>query len=189
MRREQGLGALDRRDGDIHLHRSCGRIYRQPLVARFAMKALLISFVSGLVFALGLGVSGMTRPIKIIGFLDFFGSWDPSLALVMIGAICVYFVAYRRSRKMASPLLLARFSVPTRTELDWRLILGAAIFGAGWALGGFCPGPAITSLASESAPVAIFVAAMAAGIYLHALITSKSKQGSLSNVVQVATDS
>jgi uncharacterized membrane protein YedE/YeeE len=130
------------------------------------MKALLTSFLSGTVFAIGLGISGMTRPIKVIGFLDFFGNWDPSLALVMIGAIGVYAVAYRWSRKMASPLLAALFSIPVRNDLDARLILGAAIFGAGWGLGGFCPGPAITALASGAAPVAVFVAAMAAGIYL-----------------------
>ncbi len=131
------------------------------------MKALLTSFVSGTVFALGLGISGMTRPIKVIGFLDFLGDWDPSLALVMIGAIAVYFVAYRWSRRMVSPVLAAEFPVPARSDLDARLILGAAIFGAGWGLGGFCPGPAITALASGAPPVAVFVAAMAAGIYLH----------------------
>jgi uncharacterized protein len=131
------------------------------------MKALLTSFVSGIVFALGLGISGMTRPLKVIGFLDFFGDWDPSLAFVMAGAICVYFVAYRLSRKMASPLLAADFSLPKRSELDARLLLGAAIFGAGWGLGGFCPGPAITALASGATPVVIFVASMAGGIYLH----------------------
>lgn len=155
------------------------------------MKALLTSFVSGIVFALGLGISGMTRPIKIIGFLDFFGNWDPSLAFVMIGAICVYFVAYRWSMKMVSPVLAAKFSFPTRSDLDGRLILGAAIFGAGWGLGGFCPGPAITALASAAAPVAIFVAAMAAGTYLYTLITdmSMSRAQSASTVVQIATDS
>lgn len=155
------------------------------------MKALLTSFVSGIVFALGLGISGMTRPIKVIGFLDFAGSWDPSLAFVMIGAICVYFLAYRWSRKMASPMLAAEFSVPTRSCLDGRLIMGAAIFGAGWGLGGFCPGPAITSLASGAAPVMVFVAAMAIGTYLQMFITegSASRLHSASTVVQVATDS
>lgn len=105
------------------------------------MKALLTSFISGVVFALGLGISGMTRPIKVIGFLDFFGAWDASLAFVMIGAIAVYFVAYHWSRTMPSPLLAAHFSLPRRGDLDTNLILGAAIFGAGWGLGGFCPAP------------------------------------------------
>ncbi len=132
------------------------------------MKSALVSFLSGVVFALGLGISGMTRPIKVIGFLDFFGAWDASLALVMLGAIAVYFVAYRISRSMRSPLLAAEFSIPSRTDLDPRLIAGAALFGAGWGLGGFCPGPAITSLASGAPAVFAFVAAMAAGMYLHA---------------------
>jgi uncharacterized protein len=131
------------------------------------MKAALTSFISGIVFALGLGISGMTRPIKIIGFLDFFGNWDASLAFVIIGAIGVYFIAYRLSRTMPSPILAARFLIPNRSDIDLRLITGAALFGAGWGLSGFCPGPAITALASGAAPVVVFVAAMAAGIYLH----------------------
>lgn len=134
------------------------------------MKANLASFLSGIVFAIGLGISGMTRPSKVIGFLDFAGAWDASLAFVMIGGICVFFVAYRLSRRMHAPLLAAQFSIPKRADLDAQLILGAAIFGAGWGLGGFCPGPAITSLASGALPVFVFVAAMAAGIYLHAMM-------------------
>ncbi len=131
------------------------------------MKALLTSFVSGIVFALGLGISGMTRPIKVIGFLDFFGAWDASLAVVMIGAMAVYFVAYRFSKTMRAPMLAPDFALPKRGDLDTKLILGAAIFGAGWGLGGFCPGPALTSLASGSLPVFIFVVAMGLGMYLH----------------------
>src|SRR5271170_3931378 len=105
------------------------------------MKIAITSFLSGIVFALGLGISGMTRPVKVIGFLDFFGNWDPSLALVMVGAICVFFVAYRQSRKMAHPLAAVEFSIPKRSDLDSKLIMGAVLFGAGWGLGGFCPGP------------------------------------------------
>jgi uncharacterized protein len=132
------------------------------------VKTSLTSFLAGIIFALGLGISGMTRPIKVIGFLDFFGNWDPSLAFVMVGAIAVYFVANRRRLAMPSPLLTAKFAIPTRSDLDASLIIGAAIFGIGWGLSGFCPGPALTSLASGALPVIIFVAAMAAGIYLHA---------------------
>jgi uncharacterized protein len=95
------------------------------------MKALLTSFLSGMVFAIGQGISGMTRPVKVIGFLDFFGEWDASLALVMLGAMAVYFVANRLSTKMPSPLLSPDFSLPKRSDLDTKLILGAAIFGAG----------------------------------------------------------
>lgn len=136
------------------------------------MKSALPSFLSGVLFALGLGISGMTRPIKVIGFLDIFGQWDASLAFVMLGAIGIYFVAYRLSRTMSSPLLALKFAIPSRTDLDARLIAGAALFGIGWGLGGFCPGPAITSLASGAAPVAVFVATMAAGIYLHGWISA-----------------
>jgi uncharacterized membrane protein YedE/YeeE len=135
------------------------------------MKALLTSFASGILFALGLGISGMTRPVKVIGFLDFFGVWDASLAFVMLGAIAVYFVAYRWSRKLSSPLLAPDFSLPKRSDLDAKLIVGAAIFGAGWGLGGFCPGPALTSLASGALPVFIFVVAMGIGMYLHTWVT------------------
>lgn len=130
-------------------------------------KSLLTSVFSGLTFAIGLGISGMTRPVKVIGFLDFFGEWDASLAFVMLGAIAVYFVAFRLSRKMSAPLLAAVFSIPGRSDLDAKLILGAAIFGAGWGLGGFCPGPALVSLASGALPVFIFGVAMGIGMYLH----------------------
>jgi uncharacterized protein len=155
------------------------------------MKASLTSFISGIVFALGLGISGMTRPIKVIGFLDFFGSWDPSLALVMIGAIGVYFLAYRWSLTLTSPVLAAKFSLPMRSDLDWRLVTGAAIFGAGWGLGGFCPGPAIVSLASGAVPVMVFVAAMAFGIYLHTWTAGiwNPKALRASPVLQPVTDS
>jgi len=135
------------------------------------MKALLTSFVSGLVFAIGLGTSGMTRLIKVIGFLDFFGAWDASLAFVMVGAIAVYFVAYRVVGKMRSPVFAPKFALPTRSDLDAKLILGTAIFGAGWGLGGFCPGPALISLASGAEPVFIFVIAMGLGMYLHSWVS------------------
>lgn len=155
------------------------------------MKALLVSFASGIVFALGLGISGMTRPIKVIGFLDFAGNWDASRALVMIGAIAVYFTAYRLIRRRSAPLLAGKFSVPERKDIDRKLIAGAAVFGAGWGLGGFCPGPAITSLASEAPPVAVFVIAMAAGIYLHSMLTGlrRFRIRPLPTAVQIATDS
>jgi len=135
------------------------------------MKGLVTSFVSGVVFALGLGISGMTRPVKVIGFLDFFGAWDASLAFVIVGAIAVYFVAYRFSRTMPSPLLAPDFSLPKRSDLDSKLVLGAAIFGVGWGLSGFCPGPALTSLASGAPAVMIFVAAMVLGMYAHSWVT------------------
>src|SRR6516164_4055765 len=154
------------------------------------MKAALVSFLSGVTFALGLGISGMTRPAKVIGFLDFLGAWDASLAFVMLGAVGVYFVAYRLSQSMRAPVLAPEFSIPKRTDLDSRLFVGAALFGAGWGLGGFCPGPAITSLASGAPPVAVFVAAMATGIYLHRWLANRvvSKSGTALTLVQAATD-
>jgi len=142
------------------------------------MKALITSFSSGVLFAIGLGISGMTRPVKVIGFLDFSGNWDPSLALVMIGAIGVYFIADRMRRGMPSPSFGAKFAIPSGTDLDLRLIGGAALFGVGWGLGGFCPGPAIVSLASGATPVAIFVASMISGMYLHSRI-SRDRQPEL----------
>ena len=141
------------------------------------MKTLAVSFFSGVVFALGLGLSGMTRPIKVIGFLDFFGAWDASLAFVMLGAIGVYFFACRRAAKMPNPMLAQGFALPERRDLDARLIGGAAIFGVGWGLGGFCPGPALTSVASDALPVLIFVAAMVIGMYLHAWVSGLSVSG------------
>ena len=142
------------------------------------MKTLLTSFVSGVMFALGLGISGMTRPVKVIGFLDFFGAWDASLAFVMLGAIVVYSVAFRWSKSMRSPLLASEFLLPRRGDLDANLILGAAIFGAGWGLGGFCPGPALTSLASGALPVFTFVVAMGLGRYLHSFVVEIGRTSS-----------
>jgi uncharacterized protein len=152
------------------------------------VKAPVVSFVSGTVFALGLGISGMTRPSKVIGFLDFAGAWDLSLAFVMIGAICVYFVAYRLTRTMSAPMLAAQFSIPKHSRPDGQLILGAATFGAGWGLGGFCPGPAITSLASGSLSVVVFVAAMAVGMYLQAMVQNSGKSRA-ATLTAVAADS
>ena len=154
------------------------------------MKTALTSFISGIVFAFGLGISGMTRPIKVIGFLDFFGDWDASLGFVMLGAIGVYFVAYRLSRKMAAPILGPVFSIPKRTDLDVLLIAGAALFGGGWGLGGFCPGPAITALASGAAPVVVFVASMAAGIYFHGwiVVSETFAEPRHGTIIEPATD-
>ena len=133
------------------------------------MTSLLVSFLSGLVFALGLGISGMTQPAKVIGFLDFTGNWDPSLAFVMVGAIMVHALLYRLIRRRSSPLFAPTFAIPTRTDIDLRLVGGATLFGIGWGIGGFCPGPALTSLASGHSTVLIFVAAMITGMYLYKL--------------------
>jgi len=126
---------------------------------------VLVSVAAGAVFAVGLALAGMTQPSKVVGFLDFAGSWDPSLALVMVGAIAVYSVLHRRVASMEAPILGGDFSLPTKTDLEPRLVLGAALFGVGWGLGGFCPGPALASLGTAKTEVLTFVAAMLAGMY------------------------
>lgn len=131
------------------------------------MSILFAAFLSALIFGLGLGVSGMTLPAKVIGFLDITGEWDPSLGFVMIGAIGVHSLSYRFIAKRESPVLTTKFQIPTRREIDSKLVVGSTLFGIGWGLGGFCPGPAIVAAASGHTAVLIFLTSMAAGIYLH----------------------
>jgi uncharacterized membrane protein YedE/YeeE len=131
------------------------------------MNSALAAFISGVIFAIGLAIGGMTQPTKVAGFLDFTGDWDPSLMFVMGGAVITHAILSRLIRHRSTPLFTATFSVPTRKDIDARLFGGAAFFGIGWGLSGFCPGPAITSLASGQTPVLIFVAAMIGGMYLY----------------------
>lgn len=128
---------------------------------------LLGALLAGIVFGIGLAVSQMINPAKVLAFLDFAGRWDPSLALVMAGALAVAFVGFRAVFRRPAPLLAARFEVPAVREIDARLLAGAILFGIGWGLVGFCPGPALASLAHGSKGSIIFVAAMAAGAWLH----------------------
>lgn len=128
------------------------------------MKSALSPLGAGLVFGIGLGLSGMTQPAKVIAFLDVFGAWDPSLMFVMMGAIAVHYGFGRWIRRRERPLLDTRFHLPTATRVDTNLIAGSAIFGIGWGLGGFCPGPAIVTLGSGALPAFVFVAAMAVGM-------------------------
>lgn len=121
---------------------------------------LAVAFVSGLLFALGLAIGGMTQPGKVLAFLDVAGDWDPSLAFVMAGAVLVHAVAYRTIRGRKAPLFASAFDLPTRRDLDGRLIGGAALFGVGWGLGGYCPGPALTALVSFAEPAVVFVVGM-----------------------------
>ena len=140
----------------------------------------LTSLLAGVLFALGLGISGMTQPAKVVAFLDV-GSgsqWDPSLAFVMVGAIGVYAVAYRLILKRDSPTFGSEFHTPTATQIDVKLMAGASLFGLGWGLGGFCPGPAIASLASLTQEVLIFVGSMAAGMASWRLIARKTAENS-----------
>jgi hypothetical protein len=124
----------------------------------------LVSFLCGVLFALGLGISGMTRPAKVLAFLDVTGAWDPSLAFVMIGAIAVHAVLARRILRRGEPLLAPTFALPTRRDIDAQLLVGAAIFGVGWGLAGLCPGPAVTILASGTIAAVAFVLAMLVGM-------------------------
>jgi uncharacterized protein len=127
----------------------------------------------GAVFGLGLAISGMMNPAKVIGFLDVAGSWDPTLALVMGGALLVAIPAYRMILARRRPVLADGFSLPTRTKLDAPLILGSALFGVGWGLVGFCPGPAVAAVVTGLPAVLGFVAAMLAGMALHAWVPVK----------------
>lgn len=123
----------------------------------------LINLACGIIFGLGLAISGMISPAKIIGFLDITGAWDPSLAFVMGGAVMVTVVAFHFILKRPKPILADLFRIPTRRDIDKHLLAGAAIFGVGWGIAGFCPGPAISSLALLDPKIAIFVVAMLAG--------------------------
>lgn len=125
---------------------------------------LITAFAAGLVFGLGLIVSGMTDPSKVIGFLDLAGNWDPSLAFVMAGAILVGFFAFRIAGRRPHTLIGTAIRLPDARRIDKRLILGGLVFGAGWGVAGYCPGPALTSLLSGGSKPLIFVGAMVAGM-------------------------
>ena len=128
------------------------------------MMRTLSGLISGLIFGLGLVISGMINPAKVQNFLDITGTWDPSLAFVMGGALMVTGLGFALLRRSAKPLFTARFQWPARSDIDPRLVSGSALFGAGWGLAGFCPGPAISAAALGLGPVYIFLAAMFAGI-------------------------
>jgi uncharacterized membrane protein YedE/YeeE len=121
-------------------------------------------FIVGLLFGWGLLISGMTDPGKVIGFLDLAGSWDPSLALVMGGAIAVGFFAFGMAKKRTRNFFGGALHLPTSRDIDKRLLLGALLFGAGWGLAGFCPGPGIVSMAAGQPKAVLFVVAMLAGM-------------------------
>jgi uncharacterized membrane protein YedE/YeeE len=127
------------------------------------VKAILSSLAAGFVFGIGLWVSGMANPKKVLGFLDITGEWDASLMLVMGGAVAVTLVCFRLVLKRQRPFIEGKFELPTRKDIDLPLVAGAAIFGLGWGTAGYCPGPALTALSTLSAESIIFVAAMLAG--------------------------
>lgn len=128
----------------------------------------LSGFLGGLVFGVGLVISGMADPAKVLNFLDLAGQWDPSLAFVMAGAASTAFVGYRLAWRRPKPVLADRFELPSSTAIDRPLVAGAAIFGIGWGIGGFCPGPALTSLPLLAPGTLVFVPAMLIGLWLGA---------------------
>jgi uncharacterized protein len=133
------------------------------------MRRLAAAFGAGLLFAIGLGLSGMTDANKIIGFLNLAGPWDPSLGFVMVGAIGVHFALYKVILRRPSPLLAATFQIPTRRDIDARLVIGAGVFGAGWGLGGFCPGPGVVSLFELGSTAVVFLLSMLGGMVVFKL--------------------
>ena len=140
------------------------------------MKHRITEFLVGLLFGVGLLISGMTDPGKVLGFLDLLGAWDPSLALVMGGAIVVGFFAFAVAKKRTLSFFGGTMQLPVSETIDKRLLTGAVLFGAGWALAGFCPGPALVSFASGEAKAACFVAAMLAGMGLSEIVDRCSPQ-------------
>jgi uncharacterized membrane protein YedE/YeeE len=137
------------------------------------MRFSFSAFLSGLIFALGLGLSGMTDPANVIGFLDIAGDWDYRLAFVMGGAIAVHAALRPLVVKQERPLFAAKFPSFPASRVDAKLLAGSALFGVGWGLGGYCPGPALTSLASGAVQLLVFVPAMFAGMYLVQVLQSR----------------
>lgn len=141
------------------------------------MKAL-IALVGGLLFGAGLVLGGMTRPAVVLAFLDVSGHWNPQLLFVLAGAMLTAAVGYRFILRRARPLLDVRFHLPTSRRVDRRLLIGAALFGAGWGLAGYCPGPALTSLTAGAPSLLLFVACMVIGWWLAARLPESRKQTS-----------
>jgi uncharacterized protein len=135
---------------------------------------VLASFACGLLFGAGLIISGMTDPLKVIGFLDVFGAWDATLAFVMAGAVAVSSAGFALARRRGRPALAPQNLWPTRKDIDVPLVLGSGLFGFGWGLVGLCPGPALVNLAGLSAPVIVFIIAMGAGMIGHDLLREQS---------------
>ncbi|NBX83207.1 YeeE/YedE family protein [bacterium] len=136
----------------------------------------LSALVCGLLFAIGLGVSGMTQPQKVIGFLNIFGAWDPSLLFVMVGGVLVYGLGYPWVKKAPKPLFAPQFLVPTSRHIDKRLLVGAALFGIGWGIAGFCPGPALASLVTLGRAPLIFGIFMILTVLIFERIQNKKER-------------
>ena len=130
------------------------------------MKQIVSGLIAGLLFGIGLAVSEMMNPAKVVGFLDVFGTWDPTLAFVMGGALLITTPGFWLVRKRQGSIFGKGFQIPTRKDIDARLLLGAALFGAGWGVAGFCPGPAMAALSAALPSVFLFVGSMLAGMLL-----------------------
>ncbi len=134
----------------------------------------VLCLISGLLFGLGLAISNMINPAKIVGFLDVTGDWDPSLAFVMGGAVCVTALTFRSILKRSAPIFGNSFHLPSKVDLDTKLIVGSGIFGIGWAVSGLCPGPAIASISFLDEKLLIFVIALLTGSLIGKIIASKN---------------
>ena len=141
------------------------------------MPRTFVALFAGMIFGLGLAISGMMNPAKVVGFLDVAGRWDPTLAFVMGGALLVTVPAFRLILGRPRPILADGFALPTNSVLDGRLLGGAALFGVGWGLSGFCPGPAVAALVTGLTPVFAFVTAMLAGMFLYAWAFDRPDRG------------
>ncbi|WP_444677057.1 DUF6691 family protein [Halomonas sp. E19] len=133
----------------------------------------VMGYIAGLLFGLGLALAGMTDPARVLGFLDLFGAWDPTLMFVLGGAVVTTFIGYRLVFRQERPMFGETFQLPTRQDLDGRLIGGAALFGIGWGLSGYCPGPAIASVAGLTAPLLAMLVTMVAGWFLARAIPAR----------------
>ncbi len=143
------------------------------------MPRMIVALFAGALFGVGLAVSGMVNPAKVIGFLDVAGNWDPTLMFVMGGALLVTIPAFRLILKRPRPILADGFALPTRSALDGRLLGGATLFGVGWGLSGFCPGPAVVAMVTGLTPVFAFVGAMVAGMALYGWVFERPQRSSV----------
>src|SRR5690606_35563312 len=170
LRHRPPLATVDRRHRYLHGDNRDYRVCHPPPVGRLLMLRILTAAAIGLVFGAGIAISGMANPAKVLNFFDIFGTWDPSLLLVMATALAVTFVGYRVVLRRPAPVLDLKFHLPGTREIDVPLVAGSALFGIGWGIAGFCPGGAIPALGlGEIAPV-LFVAAMAGGMYLATIL-------------------
>ena len=134
------------------------------------MIRIVLGFAAGLLFGVGLVVAGMTNPAKVLNFLDLAGTWDPSLAFVMAGAVATTFVGYRLAFRRTRPVTAERFEVPTRRDVDLPLLGGAVVFGIGWGIGGYCPGPAWSAALMAAPGTLVFIPAMLLGMWFAGVI-------------------